>query len=299
MTTVTASAKTPAPLIRLPTRFTTGSVQLNIGVVILTTIAMALLLQEVLVTSAMLDGNLSQRLRGPSWWDTNRGNGLMGTDQLGRDLFFRVLAGFPWSLGISGIAVCMVALIGTFIGLVGAWSTGFSRTIVLLGISSIISMPFLVLALVVIALIGRGFWPLTLTMGFIAWPAIARVIYAESRGLLMREYVLAARLFGVSKWAILFGHVLPGLRPTILVMAAFFFAVLLIIESALSFLGLGAPLNAPSWGNMLSDSRQYLVNAPWMMFVPAGAICSTVISLNLIGDGVAELSRRRARAVEV
>ncbi len=104
--------------------------------------------------------------------------------------------------------------------------------------------------------------------------------------------------FGVSKWSILFVHVLPGIRPTILVMAAFLFAVMLILESALSFLGLGAPLNAPSWGNMLSDSRQYLINAPWMMFVPAGAIVSAVISLNLIGDGVAEISRKRARAVE-
>jgi len=155
------------------------------------------------------------------------------------------------------------------------------------------------LALVVVAVVGRGFWPLSLTMGFIAWTAVSRVIYAESRGLLTREYVLAARLFGVSKWSILIFHVLPGLRPTILVMAAFFFAVLLIIESALSFLGLGAPLNAPSWGNMLSDSRQYLTIAPWMMFAPAGAIVLAVISLNLIGDGFAELSRKRARAVEV
>jgi len=103
----------------------------------------------------------------------------------------------------------------------------------------------------------------------------------------------------VPKWSILIFHILPGLRPTILVMAAFFFAVLLIIESALSFLGLGAPLNAPSWGNMLSDSRQYLVIAPWMMLVPAATIVWSVISLNLIGDGIAELSRKRARAVEV
>jgi peptide/nickel transport system permease protein len=293
-TVSTPATKTLALSIKLPRKFNTGSTQLNIGIVLFTTVVLALILQELFVSSAMLDGNLSKRLR----WSGD-GVGILGTDQLGRDLFYRVLAGFPWSLGISGVAVVLVATIGTFVGLIGAWYTGITRTIVLLGVSAIIAMPFLVLALVVIALIGRGFWPLSLTMGCIAWPAISRVIYAESRGLLTREYVLAARLFGVSQWSILFGHVLPGLRPTILVMAAFYFATLLIIESALSFLGLGAPLNAPSWGNMLSDSRQYLVNAPWMMFVPAGAICMSVISLNLIGDGVAELSRRRARAVEV
>ena len=91
-------------------------------------------------------------------------------------------------------------------------------TTVLLGVSAMIAVPFLVLALVVTALFERGFWTLSLTM-FIAWTAVSRVIYAEARGLLTREYVLAARLFGVSKWSILIFHILPGLRPTILVMA--------------------------------------------------------------------------------
>lgn len=296
MTSATLGAEKRPISFKIPS---TGSVQLNLGIIIFSMVIFALLSQWAFLTPADLDGNLAARLRPPGFVDRNGVTHIMGTDQLGRDLFFRVLAGLPWSLGISGIAVVLVALIGTTIGLIGAWNSGIIRTVVLLGIASIIAMPFLVLALVVVALIGRGFWPISLTMGFIAWPAIARVIYAESRGLLQREYVLAAQLFGVRSIPILVFHVLPGLRPTILVMAAFFFAVLLIIESALSFLGLGAPLNAPSWGNMLSDSRQYLVNAPWMMLVPAAAIVSSVISLNLIGDGVAELSRRRGRAVDV
>ena len=277
----------------------TGSLQLDLGLVMFFVIIIALLVQMIFLGEDFLNGHLRERLKPPGYNGSQGGYHVFGTDQLGRDLFFRVMGGLPWSLGISGVAVICVAVIGTTIGLIGAWYENWIRTIVLLGVSAMIAMPFLVLALVVTALFERGFWTLSLTMGFIAWTAVSRVIYAEARGLLTREYVLAARLFGVSKWSILIFHILPGLRPTILVMAAFFFAVLLIIESALSFLGLGAPLNAPSWGNMLSDSRQYLVIAPWMMLVPAITIVWSVISLNLIGDGIAELSRKRARAVEV
>jgi peptide/nickel transport system permease protein len=274
-------------------RLRSGSLQLDVGLVMFTVLICALIGQALFMPASALDGDLPSRLKGPGY----QGH-VFGTDQLGRDLLFRVLGGLPWSLGIAGLATLILASIGTVLGLIAAWYTNFIRTIVLLFISTVIAFPFLVLALVAVAIIGRGFWPITLTLGLIAWPVVARVIYAEGRSLLTREYVLAARLFGVSKWSILFVHVLPGIRPTILVMGAFLFAVMLILESALSFLGLGAPLNAPSWGNMLSDSRQYLVNAPWMMFVPAGAIVSAVISLNLIGDGVAEISRKRARAVE-
>ena len=278
-------------------RLSTGSFQLNAGLVLFTILILALLGQALFMPASALDGDLPSRLSKPSWLGGVPGH-VFGTDQLGRDLLFRVMGGLPWSLGIAGLATLILASIGTILGLIAAWYSNFIRTIVLLFISTVIAFPFLVLALVAVAIIGRGFWPITLTLGLIAWPVVARVIYAEGRSLLTREYVLAARLFGVSKWSILFVHVLPGIRPTILVMAAFLFAVMLILESALSFLGLGAPLNAPSWGNMLSDSRQYLVNAPWMMFVPAGAIVWAVISLNLIGDGVAEISRKRARAVE-
>jgi peptide/nickel transport system permease protein len=282
---------------KLKRRIGTGSTQLNMGLVIFSIIILALIAQAIFIPSSALDGNLVQRLKPPGMVGDDFH--LFGTDQLGRDLFFRVMGGLPWSLGIAGCATIILATIGTLVGLVGAWYENWVRTAVLLTISTFIAFPFLVLALIMVAIIGRGFWPITLTLGLIAWPVVARVIYAEGRGILRREYVLAAKLFGVSKWSILFVHVLPGIRPTILVMAAFLFAVMLIIESALSFLGLGAPLNAPSWGNMLSDSRQYLIQAPWMMFVPAGAIVSSVISLNLISDGVAEISRMRARAVEV
>jgi len=104
--------------------------------------------------------------------------------------------------------------------------------------------------------------------------------------------VRAAVLAGVSGPLVVLAHVLPALRPTLMTMFAFTFADMLIAESALSFLGLGVPLSAPSWGNMLSDSREYMINAPWMLFVPAGAIVLAVVALNLVGDGVTARVRR-------
>jgi peptide/nickel transport system permease protein len=107
-----------------------------------------------------------------------------------------------------------------------------------------------------------------------------------------RPYVLAAQLAGASRLAIALGHVLPGIAPTLLVMVAFFFGDALITESALTFLGLGAPFDAPTWGNMLQEGRLRMLQAPWLMLVPAGCIVVTVLAANLLGDGIAARARR-------
>lgn len=218
---------------------------------------------------------------------------LLGTDQLGRSLAARVAAGMAWSLGIALVAATIAIGIGTALGLFAAWSSGWPRRVIRTLVDTVIAFPSLVLAVTVIALLGRGFWPLAITLGLATWPIAARVVYAEAMSIAKRDYVVAAQLAGVGSGTILATHILPALRPTLLTMFAFTFADMLIAESALSFLGLGVPLSAPSWGNMLSESREYLVEAPWMMLVPAGAIVFAVVALNLIGDGIAAGARKR------
>ncbi len=153
MTTATAPA--PAPAYRFD-KLSTGSVQLDLGLNVFAIVILALLAQWGLLDASDLDGNLTSRLKPPGFTGNDGIYHILGTDQLGRDLLFRVLGGLPWSLGISGVAVVCVAVIGTFVGLVGAWYTGIVRTLVLLGVSAMIAMPFLVLALVVVAVVGRG-----------------------------------------------------------------------------------------------------------------------------------------------
>jgi peptide/nickel transport system permease protein len=217
----------------------------------------------------------------------------LGTDALGRDLAARIVTGLGWSLGVAAVATAIAAAIGTTLALVAAERDGWIRTAILQLVAAVLSFPGLVIAIAVIAVVGHGYWPLTLTLGLLSWPVFARVVYAEARGLLERDYVLAARLSGASRIRILAGHVLPGIAPTLYVMLAFHLADMLVAESALSFLGLGAPLGSPSLGNMLSESRQYLFVAPWLMFVPAAAIVAVVIAANLLGDG---LTRRTSGA---
>jgi len=210
----------------------------------------------------------------------------LGTDQLGRDLLSRVLAGFGWSLGIALVATMVGVGLGTAAGLLAGWCTGWPRTVLTRLVDLMIAFPYLVVAIVIVAVVGRGFWPLAVTLGLVSWPIYARVVYAETLSLRARPYVLAARLAGTSAARSVATHVLPGLRPVLRVLCALQFADMLVAESGLSFLGLGAPLGTPTWGNMLSDSRGYLVDAPWLLLAPAAAIVLAVVAANLVADGL-------------
>jgi peptide/nickel transport system permease protein len=239
-------------------------------------------------------GSLLRRFRAPGV-----DGFLLGSDQLGRSVLLRAASGIPWSVGIAAVATAISLGLGALLGLLGAMSTGWPRAVVRNLVDTVIAFPTLVIAVVVIALVGRGFWPTALVLGLATWPIVARVVFAEAQSVLTRDYVTAARFLGVSRAGILWLHVLPALRPTLLVMGAFTFADMLIIESALSFLGLGAPIGVPTWGNMLADSRQFLANAPWLMLVPGACIAFAAVALNLLGDGVAQAARRRAREIEL
>ena len=223
----------------------------------------------------------------------------LGTDQLGRDLWARALAGLEWSLSTALMATAIALVVGTLLGLLAAQRPGVVRTLVRQSIDTILSFPGLVVAICVVALVGQGYWPIVLTLGLLSWPVFARVCYAEGLSLLEREYVQSAVLSGMQPFQILLQHVLPGLRPILLVMLAFHFASMLISESALSFLGLGAPLGEATWGNMLAASRAELFDAPWMMLVPATGIVIAVVTANLIGDGLANLSRQQGKDIDI
>ncbi len=262
-------------------------IELWIGILCALTLLILIAAHDQLQTSDPMQGNLMERFAPPG-----TGEHWLGTDNLGRDLWSRVLEGLPWSMAAAITATLIAATIGTVLGLVAAQSEGLVRTIVRQAVDTVLSFPGLVIAIVVIAVVGQGFVPLVLTLGVLSWPVFTRVVYAEALSLMKRDYVTAAQLIGVGRSAILFKHILPGVRPVLLVMIAFHFADMLIAESALSFLGVGAPLGVPTWGNMLAESRQFMFQAPWMLFVPAAAIVLCVVTANLVGDGLAAKSRK-------
>lgn len=285
--------RTVLPRLRVWPRLGGGNTMTIAGSIIVLCFAIATIGVLIWPPAQAFTGNLMLR-----WTAPFEGGTVLGTDQLGRSLLWRVAAGMPWSLGIAFSATVIAMTLGTTAGLLAAWSPGPVRRVVQHLVDTVIAFPSLVLAVTIIAILGRGFWPLAVTLGLATWPIAARVVYAEAMSIAKRDYVMAARLAGVGSLTILVTHVLPALRPTMLVMFAFTFADMLIAESALSFLGIGVPLTAPSWGNMLSESREYLVEAPQQMLVPATAIVLAVVAFNLIGDGVAARARGRSRAVE-
>lgn len=265
--------------------------RLTIGLTVAVVLLVLTFLRSPLQPHDPLAQSLFDRTQGPS------ADHLFGTDQLGRDIASRLLAGLQWSLGVATISTVCAMTIGGIVGTLAGWRAGWTRTVLVRAIDTAISFPTFVLVVTVIAVLGRGFVPLVATLSIASWPLFARVVYAETLGLREREYVLAARLSGIRGRRALLIHVVPGLRPTLLVMAAFTFADMLIAESALSFLGIGAPLAEPTWGNMLSESRLYLVDAPWMMLAPAATIVLAAVTGNLIGDGLAARARQRERGI--
>lgn len=264
------------------TRRGNGALRLGITLaVILALLALGLPLVMHLNPGAV---NLFDRFR-----SLNTPGHPLGTDDLGHDVLARVIYGFRWSVGVAATATAVLLLIGGLAGVTAAAVGGIVQQVVVRAIDLSISLPYLVIAVAILAVLGHGFVPLCLTLGVVSWPIFARVIYAESRSLLQRDYVLAARLTGVSRYKSVLTHVVPGLKTVTMVMAAFLFADMIVAESALSFLGLGAALGSPSLGTMLSDGRTYLVTAPTLTVIPGVAIVLAVITANLIGDGIARV----------
>lgn len=211
---------------------------------------------------------------------------LLGTDQLGRDLGMRILTGLRWSFATAFCATSIALTVGTLLGLVAArghaWVARAIRQLTALSQS----FPVFVLAVSIVALVGNGFGAICAVLGLVSWPVFCRVVQAETESLSAREYVLAAEMLRMSRVRLYGMHILPGLVGSLSVLVPVHFADMLIAESALSFLGVGAPLGDATWGSMLQESRSYLWSAPWLMLLPAAAIVTLVIAANLLGDGL-------------
>ena len=271
-----------------------ANIEIVIAFTLFTIIAVIAIFGQLLQTHDPMQGDLLKRFTPPG-----QEGYILGSDHLGRDLWSRMVDGLQWSMACALTANMLNLFIGSTLGLLAAEKPGWLRIVVNQFVYTLQSFPALVILICVVVVVGQGFNTLVLTLGLLSWVVYLRVVYAEASSLFQREYVQASRLAGVSRSSIMFGHVLPGVRASLFVIFAFHFAGLLIAESALSFLGLGAPLGVPTWGNMLAESRQYMIRAPWMLMVPAGAIVAAVVTMNLVGDGIASLARKKGRSIDV
>ncbi|MGH8831138.1 MAG: ABC transporter permease, partial [Polaromonas sp.] len=225
---------------------------------------------------------VSQRLSAPT------ASHLMGTDELGRDLFSRIAFGGRYSLTIAALTAIGAIMLGTLFGLVA----GFFRRLdapIMRVVDAMMSFPDILLAIALVAILGPSMLNVVLALVLVYTPRVARVVRAST--LVVREllFIEAARAVGVSTARILWRHILPNLMSPILVQASFIFAYAILAEAALSFLGVGVPPDIPTWGTMVAGSQQYAHQALWIVLFPGFAIILTALSLQLLGDGVRDL----------
>ena len=238
------------------------------------------------------------------------GQFLVGTDNLGRDVFSRAVHGTRVSLtvGVAGMLTAM--LIGVVVGVVAGFRGGKMDLLLMRFTDMNMTLPGILLAIAFAGVMDgrtlhlhpsslpwhwldvkleRGMISLFLIIGFVCWPGMVRVIRAQVLSVKEREFIMASRALGASDARLIFGHVLPNILPTIIVMAAMMTANTIMLEAGLSYLGIGVPAPAPTWGAMITDGQPYFITAPHLVIVPGLAIVVTVLAFNLIGQGLQEV----------
>ena len=241
--------------------------------------------------------NITERLAKP-FSEVNGQFHLFGTDALGRDIFSRIVYGSRVSLLIGVCAVLVGGCFGTLMGILSGYKGGFWDNLIMRVADVQLAIPFLILALAVIAVLGNGLVKVILVIGITSWMNYARTIRSEVMSLKHQDYILMAKAMGVPEWKILLRHVLPNVSSTAIVLCALQVARVILFEASLSFLGLGVPPDITTWGAMISDGRNYINNAWWIATIPGLAIFFTVIAINLVGNRIRDLLDPRLSAAE-
>lgn len=231
-----------------------------------------------------LKQNIRNRLQPPSWVEEGSATHILGTDTLGRDLLSRIIHGSRISLVVGLAAVIISGGIGVTLGLITGYFGGGLDSIVGRLADVQLSIPFLILAVAVVAVIGPSLINLIIVLSISTWVLYYRVVRGEVLSVREEEYIAAAKGIGGSTRHILLQHILPNVSASIVVVATLLVANMIIFEASLSFLGLGVPPPAPTWGRMVADGREYIATAWWIATFPGLAILFTVLGINLLGD---------------
>ncbi|MDD7995457.1 ABC transporter permease [Kosakonia radicincitans] len=253
------------------------------GLLVLLIIVAAALFAPWLANHDIYAQNLALRLQPPS------AEHWLGTDELGRDIFSRLLYGARITLYITGLTALIITPLGLVIGATAGYLGGRVDTLLMRLVDIFLAFPSLILALAFVAALGPGIENAIIAISLSAWPPIARLARAETLAIRKMDYIAAVRLQGASAWHIILRHVMPMCLPSVVVRVTLNMAAIILTAAGLGFLGLGAQAPSPEWGAMLASGREFMLNNGWIAAIPGLAILFTSLAFNLLGDGLRDV----------
>jgi peptide/nickel transport system permease protein len=256
-----------------------------IGIVILLLVVIAALGASVISSQDPRRGVILESKQPPIWSSGGSSKHLLGTDALGRDIFTRVLYGARISLTVGIVAVMIAGVIGVVLGLISGYYGGFIDDVIMRIADIQLAVPFILFAIAILAVLGQGLDKIIITLGITGWVTYGRVVRGQVLAWKKTEFVEAARCIGARDGAIMLKHILPNVYASIIVLASFAVASMILAEASLSFLGLGVPPDVPTWGGMVASGREYIISGQyWMYTFPGIAIMLAVFGINVVGD---------------
>lgn len=264
------------------------------GLVVLALVILGSIFADVLAPADPLAQAIGDRLIPPAWLPAGSPAHLLGTDQLGRDILSRILFGGRISLQVGLLGATVAVLAGTVLGTLAGYYGGLLDRVIMRVANIQLAFPFILLVITIVAVLGPGLHNVIMALGLSGWVTFARMARTQALQLKGREFVTTARAIGCGDARILLRHILPSAVSPLIVLASFAVAQMIILEAALSFLGLGVPPSTPTWGGMLADSRDYLALAWWLAAFPGLSLMLTVLGVNLLGDWLRDVLDPRA-----
>jgi peptide/nickel transport system permease protein len=287
MTTIDLTPNLPAPRRANPFRRFAAL----LGAAIVGTVLLVAIFAPYLTPHDPFAQDLGLRLVPPAWMEGGQRAHLLGTDQIGRDYLSRLIYGARISMLIGVLTVIVSGAIGITLGIIGGFHGGRTDDVVMFLITCRLSIPLILVALTVVALVGSSLTVVILTLGLLLWERFAVVARTTTMQVRHLDYVAAAQAAGASHWHVLTREVLPNIANHLLVVATLEMALAILLEAALSFLGLGVPPPLPSWGLMIAEAKEYMFFSPWVIVTPGIALFILVLGINLLGDGLRNMLR--------
>ena len=269
----------------------------GIPAVVLASLVVVAVFAPLLAPHSPTTPDLSLRYQPPFWEAEGSMSYPLGTDELGRDILSRLIHGARASLTFAVLAVALGGAVGTLLGLIAGYYGSWPDMIIMRVVDLAMAIPFILLAIVMATVFGPGLTNLVIVVTLLLWSLYTRQIRAETLSIKQRDFVLAAKVVGCSPWRIIGVHIFPNLIPTVIVLATLQVGWVILLESAMSFLGVGLSPPKAAWGLMVADGQAVIDTAWWVSVFPVLAIAATVLSLNLLGDWLRDRLDPRLRGI--